>query len=133
MDNSKLRHIVWMGNSHKQLKSFPMEVKKEIGVSLFDVQMGTTPPDAKLFKGIGSSVFEIVTRHDTNTYRTVYAVQIGIRVYVLHAFQKKSPKGIKTAEKDKSLIKNRYKQAVELEKQHEQENNKKDTTPSRKR
>ena len=95
--------------------------------------MGTTPPDAKLFKGIGSGVFEIVTRHDTNTYRTVYAVKIGIRIYVLHAFQKKSPKGIKTAEKDKSLIKNRYKQAVELEKQYEQENNKKDTTPSRKR
>lgn len=127
MDNSKLRPIVWMGNSHKQLKSFPIEVKKEIGVSLFDVQMETTLPDAKLFKGTGSGVFEIVTRHDTNTYRTVYAVQIGSRVYVLHAFQKKSPKGIKTAENDKDLIKNRYKQAVELEKKYEQKNSKKDT------
>lgn len=133
MDNSKTRPIIWMGNSRKQLRDFPTEVKKDIGVSLFDVQMGTTPPDAKLFKGISTGVFEIVTRYDTNTYRTVYAVQIGIRVYVLHAFQKKSPKGIKTAEKDKSLIKNRYKQAVELERQYEQENNKKDTIPSRKR
>ena len=122
-----------MGNSHKQLRTFPTEVKKEIGVSLFDVQMGTTPSCTKLFKGIGSGVFEIVTRHDTNTYRTVYAVQIGIRVYVLHAFQKKSSKGIKTAEKDKSLIKNRYKQAVELEKKYEQENSKKDKTPNRNR
>ena len=133
MDNSKARLVVWMGNSRKQLRTFPTEVKKEIGVSLFDVQMGTTPPDAKLFKGVGSGVFEIVTRHDTNTYRTVYAVQIGSRVYVLHAFQKKSPKGIKAAEKDKNLIKGRYKQAVELEKHYEQENSKKDTTPSGKR
>ena len=102
------------------MRNFPTEVKKEVGGALFDVQMGTTPPDAKPFKGVGSGVFEIVTRHDTNTYRSVYAVQIGSRVYVLHAFQKKSPKGIKTAEKDKNLIKNRYKQAVELEKQYEQ-------------
>jgi phage-related protein len=109
-----------MGDSRKRVKSFPMEVKKEIGVALFDVQMGTTPPDAKPFKGIGSGVFDILTRHATNTYRTVYAIQIGRGVYVLHAFQKKSPKGIKTAERDKDLIKHRYKQAVEMEKQHEQ-------------
>jgi phage-related protein len=46
----------------------------------------------------------------------VYAVQIGERIYVLHAFQKKSPKGIKTAQKDIDLIKNRFKQALEMEK-----------------
>lgn len=120
MDNSQARSIVWMGNSLKQLKSFPTEVKKEIGVSLFDAQMGTTPLGAKLFKGVGSGVFEIVTRYDTNTYRTVYAVKIGSRIYVLHAFQKKSPRGIKTAEQDSNLIKTRYKQAVELEKQYEE-------------
>jgi phage-related protein len=56
-----------------------------------------------------------VTRFDTDTYRTVYAVQIGERVYVLHAFQKKSPKGIKTAQKDVDLIKGRYKMAIVLE------------------
>ena len=120
MDDVKARPVVWMGDSRKRVRNFPTEVKKEIGVALFDVQMGTTPPDAKPFKGVGRGVFEIVTRHATNTYRTVYAVQIGSRVYVLHAFQKKSPKGIKTAERDKNLIKSRYEQAVEMEKQYEQ-------------
>ena len=120
MDDVKARPVVWMGDSRKRVRNFPTEVKKEIGVALFDVQMGTTPPDAKLFKGVGRGVFEIVTRHATNTHRTVYAVQIGSRVYVLHAFQKKSPKGIKTAERDKDLIKSRYEQAVEMEKQYEQ-------------
>jgi phage-related protein len=117
LGDTKARPIVWVGDSRKQVRNFPMEVKKEVGDALFDVQMGTTPPDAKPLKGVGSGVFEIVTRHDTNTYRTVYAVQIGSRIYVLHAFQKKSKKDIKTAKKDVDLIKRRYQQALEMEKQ----------------
>lgn len=75
------------------------------------------PDNAKPLKGVGSGVFEIVTRFDKNTYRTVYAVQIGETLYVLHAFQKKSPRGIKTAQSDVDLIKQRYKQALEIDKE----------------
>ena len=32
-----------MGDSRKRVRNFTSGVKKEIGVSLFDVQMGTTP------------------------------------------------------------------------------------------
>ena len=116
MSKTKPRPIVWVGDSLKQVRSFPTEVKKDIGDGLFDVQMRSKPPDAKLLRGLGSGVFEIVTRHYSNTYRTVYAVQIGNRVYVLHAFQKKSKKGIKTPKKDFDLIKRRYQQALEMEK-----------------
>jgi hypothetical protein len=35
-----------------------------LGSSLFDVQKGNTPDNAKPFKGIGSGIFEIVTRFD---------------------------------------------------------------------
>ena len=42
------------------------------------------------------------------------AVQIGKRIYVLHAFQKKSKKGIATPQKDVDLIKKRYAEAREL-------------------
>ncbi|MGB7290991.1 MAG: type II toxin-antitoxin system RelE/ParE family toxin [Thermodesulfobacteriota bacterium] len=122
-----------MGDSRKQVRSFPAAVKKDIGSSLFDVQLGTTPPDAKPFKGVASGVFEIVTRHDTNSYRTVYTVQIGSRVYVLHAFQKKAKKGSKTPKADVDLIKSRYKQAVQLEKDYEEESDRKDRTRDRKR
>jgi phage-related protein len=108
--------VIWLGDSLKQVKSFPGIVRQDIGVSLFDVQKGSKPDNAKPFKGLGSGVFEIVTRFDKDTYRTVYAVLIGERIYVLHAFQKKSPKGIKTAQKDVDLIKNRFKQALEMEK-----------------
>jgi phage-related protein len=46
---------------------------------------------------------EVVDRHDTNTYRAVYTVQFAGR-YVLHAFQKKSTKGIATPQKEIDLI-----------------------------
>lgn len=117
MNDDDVRPLVWLGDSLKQVKAFPAEVRREVGVALYDAQMGDKAPDAKPFKGVGSGVFEIVTRFDTDTYRTVYAVQIGTRVYVLHAFQKKAKKGIKTPPREVDLIKRRYKQAVELEKE----------------
>jgi phage-related protein len=112
------KSVVWMGDSLKQVKSFPEEVRKDIGSSLYEVQLGDKPHNAKPFRGVGTGVFEIVTRFDSDTYRTVYAVQIGYSIYVLHAFQKKSPKGIKTAQKDVDLITRRYKEAVEQSKEN---------------
>lgn len=108
-----------MGDSLKQVKSFPEEVRRDIGSSLYEAQLGEKPNNAKPLKGFGGEVFEIVTRFDSDTYRTVYAVQIGNYIYVLHAFQKKSPKGIKTAQKDVDLIKQRYKKAVEQSKENQ--------------
>ena len=37
-----------------------------------------------------------------------WAVQIGKRIYVLHAFQKKSKKGIETPKREVDLIRQRY-------------------------
>jgi phage-related protein len=50
---------------------------------------------------------EIVDRHDTNTYRTVYFAQYSDTIYVLHAFQKKSKKGRETPRRDIELIRRR--------------------------
>jgi phage-related protein len=101
----------------KKVKEFPPEVRREIGVALYDAQTGHKSPDAKPFKTVGSGVFEIVTRFDTDTYRTVYAVRIGASVYVLHAFQKKAKRGIKTPQHEVELVRARYKQAEALEKE----------------
>jgi phage-related protein len=100
----------------KTLREFPEEVQQDVGHSLMVVQAGLTPSDAKPLKGIGSGVLEIVTRHVGDTYRTVYAVQIADRVYVLHVFQKKSKHGRATPKAEIDLIKNRYRQALEREK-----------------
>lgn len=109
-----LRPLVWLGNSRRNIRAFPAEVQKTIGDELQLIQFGGMPRDAKPFKGVGSGVIEIALRHETDAYRTVVAVQLGRRIYVLHAFQKKSKRGIATPKHEVDLIKQRYKEAKEL-------------------
>jgi phage-related protein len=109
-----LRPVVWLGNSKKNLRDFPKGAQKLLGDELQLIQFGGMPKDAKPFKGVGSGVLEIALRYASDAYRVVLAVQIGKRVYVLHAFQKKSTQGIATSKRDVDLIKKRYAEAQEL-------------------
>ena len=118
-----LRPLVWMGDSRKNIRSFPDDVQTSVGYALQLVQAGETPSDAKPFKGVSGGVYEISKRDDTDTYRAVYAVKIGEKIYVLHAFQKKSKQGIKTPQSDIDLIKQRYKDAVAKEKENDGRDN----------
>ena len=52
--------------------------------------------------------------HRGDTYRAVYTVRLGARLFVLHAFQKKSKHGIAMSTRDLDLIKRRLRLAVEL-------------------
>jgi phage-related protein len=107
--------LVWVGSSLKDLREFPEAVKDEVGFALYEAQCGLKPQDAKPLKGFGgANVFEIVSDYQTDTYRAVYTVRFGERVYVLHAFQKKSKKGSATSQSDIELIKRRLRQAEEL-------------------
>jgi phage-related protein len=105
---SGARPIVWMGSSREDLRTFSTQVRRDIGQALYAAQQGATDPAAKPLKGFGGArVMEIVDRHDTNTYRAVYTAQFAGRIYVLHAFQKKSKRGIATPQKDIELIRQR--------------------------
>ena len=106
--------LYWVGSAKKDLLAFPEAVKDGIGTALSVAQFGGKHPAAKPWKGEGSGVLEIVEDHRGNTYRAVYTVRFEAAVYVLHAFQKKSPKGIKTAETDVDLIAKRL-QAARLD------------------
>jgi phage-related protein len=108
-----LRPLVWMGSSKRNLQAFPNGAQKIIGDELQLIQFGGMPKNAKPFKGVGSGVLEIALRYHAEAYRTVLAVQLGEKVYVLHAFQKKSKKGIETPKHDVELIKQRYAEARE--------------------
>ena len=118
-ESLELRPLVWMGNSRRNLQAFPRNAQKRMGDELQLIQFGGMPKDAKPFKGIGSGLIEIAIRHATEAYRTVVAVQIGKKVYVLHAFQKKSKKGIATPKQDVDLIRQRYAEAKEHAKKDE--------------
>jgi phage-related protein len=91
--------------------TFPRSVKDDIGNALGIAQFGGIAPTAKPWKGLGPGVLEIVESHDGNAYRAVYTVRFAKAVYVLHAFQKKSPSGIRTAKRDVDLIEERLKRA----------------------
>jgi phage-related protein len=108
-----LRPLVWLGNSKRNIQSFPKGAQKIVGDELQLIQFGGMPKDAKPFKGVGSGVIEIALRYEGDAYRTVVAVQLGEKIYVLHAFQKKSKKGRATPKQDVELIKQRYAQAKE--------------------
>jgi phage-related protein len=109
-----LRRVVWLGKSKENLREFPKGAQKLLGDELQLIQFGGMPKDAKPFKGIGSGVLEIALRYASNAYRVVLAVQIGRRIYVLHAFQKKSKKGMETPTRDVELVRKRYSEAQEL-------------------
>jgi phage-related protein len=110
-----------MGNAKRNVRAFPRDAQKLIGDELQLLQFGGMPRDAKPFKGVGSGVFEIAIRYDTDAFRTVLAVQLGQKIYVLHAFQKKSKTGVKTPKQDVEVIRQRYKEARELAKHDHEE------------
>ncbi len=114
-----LRPVVWLGNSKKNIRDFPDGAQKLLGDELQLVQFGGMPGDARPFKGVGSGVIELALRYASDAYRVVLALQIGRRIYVLHAFQKKSKHGITTPRRDVELIKQRYGEAQELAHEHE--------------
>jgi phage-related protein len=59
-------------------------------------------------------VFEIALAFRGNAFRVVYVVQLGQDIWVVHAFQKKSTTGIKTAKSEIDLIQNRLKRLKEI-------------------
>ena len=56
-------------------------------------------------------MLEVIDDEDGDTYRAVYTVRFAGVVYVLHAFQKKSKKGIETPKRDVEIIRARLKLA----------------------
>ena len=116
MPLSPQKPVVWLGDSLRTLKTFPAPVQDEMGYALYLAQRGEKHVSAKALKGLGSGVLEIVADHRGDTFRAVYTVRVGDRVFVLHAFQKKSKKGIATPKQDIELIRKRYAEAKELAK-----------------
>lgn len=116
-----LKPVRWVGSSLRDLRSFPVRVRADIGHALFTAQEGETDPGAKPLKGFGgASVLEIVSWHHGSTWRAVYTVRFRDAIYVLHAFQKKSTRGISTPAREIELIRQRL---VEAERDYRERQN----------
>ena len=99
--------LYWVGSSLKNVGRFPAEVQRTMGFALSAAQFGGKHPSAKPWRSEGPGILEVVKDHDGDTFRAVYTVRLGDAVYVLHAFQKKSPSGIATRQSDIDLVKAR--------------------------
>ena len=111
---SGIKPVVWIGSSRADLASFPEDVKDAMGYALYIAQRGGKHADAKPLRGFGGAgVLEIIEDHASDTYRAVYTVRLAPRVYVLHAFQKKSKAGVQTPKRELDLIRSRLKRAEE--------------------
>jgi phage-related protein len=107
------RPLLWVASSKRDYKAFPARVQDGFGFELFLVQTGQHPPSAKPLKGLGSGTLELIENFDGDTYRAVYTVQFREAIYVLHAFKKKSTRGVRTPQVDVDLIRRRLKAAEE--------------------
>ena len=112
--NVQPKPVRWVGSSREDLREFPEEARRRVGGALWDAQLGRKAPYVKPLRGFGgASVLEVVDDFDGNTFRAVYTVRFAGAVYVLHAFQKKSRRGIATPKADLDLIEQRLKRAKE--------------------
>jgi phage-related protein len=107
------RNISWIKAALRDFEDFPNDVQSDMLDALTAAAEGEMSGKAKPFKGVDGGVFEIALRYRGDAYRTIYAVKIGVDVWVIHAFQKKSKSGIKTPQTDIDLIRERLKRLKE--------------------
>ena len=113
-DEKAPKPLFWVGSAREDLREFPEDVMDAFGYALYLAQTGRKDPHAKPLKGFGGAgVLEVVEDHAGDTYRTVYTVRFADAIYALHAFQKKSKRGISTPKKELDLVRERLKRAEE--------------------
>jgi len=122
MADGALRPVIWIGSSLDDLRRLSDTVQDEIGYAIYFAQQGRRHTSAKVLKGFGGAgVLEIVEDDAGGTYRAVYTVRYARVVYVLHVFQKKSKKGVRTPKIEVDLIRRRLAVAESHYREHKYE------------
>ena len=102
--NRDTRPVGWIKAARKTFKSFPATVRDRVNAALTIAAEGGKADVAKPLKGFGPGVAEIAIRYRTDAWRVVYVTEVAGRLWVIHAFRKKSKTGIKTPKADIDLI-----------------------------
>ena len=108
------RPISWLKAALKDFEAFPKDAQDEALAALTVAAEGAKADVAKPLKGFGSGVMEIALKHRGDAFRVVYALQIGADLWVVHAFQKKSTRGIQTPKAELYLVQLRLKRLREM-------------------
>jgi phage-related protein len=101
-----MKDLEFIGTAQRDLKEFPENARREAGYELHAVQCGLQPSDFKPMPIVGAGVQEIRI-NEQGAWRVMYVAKFAEKVYVLHAFQKKTQQ---TRQEDIALAAQRYKQ-----------------------
>jgi Phage-related protein len=107
------RKINWVKAALKDFRDFPQDTQHRALAALTFIAEGVTPDIAKPLRGLGSGVWELALKARGDAFRVVYALQLGDDIWIVHAFQKKSTKGIATPKPDIDLVRERIKRLKE--------------------
>ena len=110
----KTRPVSWFTAALKAFQAFPEGVRSSFLSALTIAAEGAKADTAKPMRGMGSGVFEIALSFRGGAFRVVYTVQFPEEIWVVHAFQKKSTRGIKTPQREVDLIRDRLKRLKEM-------------------
>jgi phage-related protein len=108
MIRSGTKELSWVGSSLDDLRAFPGRARRIAGCQLYRVQRGRRPDDQKPLPTIGAGVYEIRIRTELE-HRVFYIAKFADKVYVLHAFEKKTGK---TVRRDTELGRVRYREVM---------------------
>jgi phage-related protein len=108
------RPISWLKAARQEFETFPEGARRICLTALTIAAEGGKADIVKPIHGLGSGMLEIAVAHKGNAFRVVYALQVGEDIWVLHAFQKKSNKGIATPKREIDLVRERLKRLKEL-------------------
>ena len=110
----RTRPVSWIKAALREFETFPDGVRITCLTALTIAAEGGKADIAKPMRGLGSGVFEIALPFRGDAFRVVYAVQLGEDIWVVHVFQKKSARGIKTPKAEIDLLKDRLKRLKEM-------------------
>ncbi len=116
--------IHFEGDSLEVLSGFPDEIKRTLGFSLRQLQLGRKPTSqTRSMSSIGAGVYELKEADERAWYRAIYLSKIGNTIYVLHCFEKESRKtdrrDIEVASQRFKLVKQRLQEQRTHEKRHD--------------
>ena len=114
MARKTVRAVSWIKAARKDLESFPKGAKDKALDALTIVADGGMPDIAKPLSGLGTGVLELAIKEQGDAFRVVYALQIADDIWAVHAFQKKSTKGISTPRHEIDLVRERIKRLKEM-------------------
>lgn len=108
------RPISWIKAALKEFETFPEGARSICLAALTIAAEGGKADISKPMHGLGAGVFEIALPFRGDAFRVIYTVRLGEEVWVVHAFQKKSTRGVKTPQREIDLVKDRLKRLKEM-------------------